>query len=143
MVLQQCCPVKHHQPPTAAARKTTITATATAVVRPLLGLLLGSTEGVWVVVVACPGDAGFAVGVVTVEASAGVVLLVVGVVVVVVVVEDDVVVVVVVEDDVAVVVVVVGVVVVVTWSIDSNFADPVLHAASPANINCNQIMYCY
>ncbi len=60
----------------------------------------------------------------------GVVVVVVEVVVVVV--EDDVVVVVV------MVVVIVVVVAVVAWSIVSNFTDPVLHAASSANANCNQ-----
>ena len=101
------------------------------------------------VVVVCLGAVGFAAWVV--EAPGGVVLLVVGVAVVeftpvaAIVVEDGVVVCLgavgfaawVVEASggvVAVVVEVVGVVVVVTWSIDSNFSEPILHAASSAKI---------
>ena len=54
--------------------------------------------------------------------------------------------VVVVETDVVVAIVVVVLVdtgIVVGWSIFSNFTDPVLHAASSANANCNPIIYCY
>lgn len=83
-----------------------MTATATAVVLPLLVLLLGSTEGVWVVVVVCPGAVGFAAGMVA--ASGTVVMSVVNVAVV----EFTPVVAVVLEDGVVDVVVVVVIVVV-------------------------------